>query len=91
MQSIRTSNSSIDLEEIIGQLLDESRRLKSLKNTRTYSNNSYNSNSYIRSSNSSTLKSPSDYSNNIEMSMQTNNINKATTKAYSNIKKPPNK
>ena len=47
-QPIRTSTSSIDLEEMIGQLLDEFRRSKSLKNTKTYSNNTYNSTALLK-------------------------------------------
>lgn len=76
-QSIRTSN-NINLEEIVAQLLDESRRLKSMKSNKNYSNNT---SSYNTSKNSN---KPSSYSNDIEMSMQTNKSNNNNTKNKTN-------
>jgi len=61
-QSIRLS-SSVDLEAIIVQLLDESRRLNSIRSNKNY----YPSNTSIDNS-----KKSSHYSNDVEMSMQTN-------------------
>jgi hypothetical protein len=72
-QSIRTSTSEINIEEIISQLLDESRRLNAIKSK----NNNYSSSS----SSKDTSKKSSSYSNNIEMSMQTNNNNNTKNSA----------
>lgn len=60
-QSIRLS-SSVDLEAIIVQLLDESRRLNSIRSNKNY----YPSTTSIDNS-----KKSSHYSNDVEMSMQT--------------------
>jgi hypothetical protein len=71
-QSIRTSNSNINVKEIIAQLLDEFRRLSSIKTS--YPRNTSTSISTSKSS----YNKPSSYSNNIEMSMQTSNYNSNT-------------
>ncbi|RYE03868.1 MAG: hypothetical protein EOP33_09415, partial [Rickettsiaceae bacterium] len=77
-QSIRTSN-NINLEEIVAQLLDESRRLSANKNTKNSNSSNYNTYSSSSKDNSS-----SSYSNNIEMSMQTTKNNKKNTKNKDN-------
>jgi hypothetical protein len=71
-QSIRTSTSEINLEEIISQLLDESRRLNATK--------SKNSNSSSFSSKDTSKNKSSSYSNDIEMSLQTKNNNNTKSK-----------
>jgi hypothetical protein len=66
-QTIRVNNSTIDLDSMIAQLLDESRRLKSIKSCRS-PRSSYTS--YDDASNSDS-DSPSidDYPNNVKISI----------------------
>ena len=73
-QTIRVDHTTnYTLDNIISQLLDESRRLQSLKN-RGYNNNSYNNSYNTSTKNKSTSNNKnSGYANDIEMSMQTNN------------------
>jgi hypothetical protein len=73
-QSIRTSTSEINLEEIISQLLDKSRTLNATK--------SKNSNFSSFSSKDTSKNKSSSYSNNIEMSLQTKNNNNTKSKDY---------
>lgn len=87
-QSIRTTNSEINLEEIISQLLDESRRLKSVRKSFNYNN--YNSNYSNKNNNSSSNKN-SNYSRDVKMSLNTsskkknnNNNNNNTSKSSKN-------
>ncbi|XPS72906.1 hypothetical protein M3J07_005050 [Ascochyta lentis] len=63
-QSIRTANSEINIEEIISQLLDEYRRLKSIKGNSSFNRNNSSSNS----------------NNDVEMSMQTRGSNNSNSK-----------
>jgi hypothetical protein len=77
-QTIRTNNSEIDLEEIISQLLDESRRLGT---TTSY----YNRYISVNTNNNSYNKSSS-YNNDVEMSLQTNNKKYTKNKFKNNLK-----
>ena len=86
-QTIRIDNNSVDLDTIISQLLDESRRVNSIKNKNSTSNSnnknnsfSYNystSNNYNTSNNNNNKRNSIKSSNNkdIEMSMSTTKKN----------------
>jgi hypothetical protein len=86
-QTIRVNNNStIDIDSIIAQLLDESRRLNSIKNRNSYNNyykpnNNPNNNSFNKGKNSS-----NSYSNDIEMSLQTSNKNNNSKNTKTSIK-----
>ena len=70
-QTIRIAkNEEIDLDSVISQLLDESRRLKSIRNKK--------SNSVTTISSNKNYNSNKNYSNDIEMSLSTNKVNKRT-------------
>ena len=98
-QTIRVDNTTnYTLDDIISQLLDESRRLYSLKgrgynynkNYNNSYNNSYNNYDSDNSSNNSYTKD-NRYENDIEMSMQSNRVNYNSKKnvkicSYCNIK-----
>lgn len=89
-QTIRTTDSEINLENIISQLLDESRRLKSIRKNNNYSNNSNNYN-YFNSKNNnsnSNSKKNSNYSNEVEMSLNTSTNKKSSknTKCNKDLK-----
>jgi hypothetical protein len=88
-QTIRVNNSTINIDSIIAQLLDESRRINSIKGkdkasiayfNNNNSNNSYTSYNNASSSNSSDSSIDLDYPTNIEMSMQSNKITKLNSK-----------
>ena len=70
-QTIRVNNSTINLDSIIAQLLDESRRINSIE-----AKNSYKAPIAYDSNYSNSNDNDNSYSNDVEMSMQTNN-NKA--------------
>jgi len=96
-QTIRIDNNSVDLDTIISQLLDESRRVNSIKNKNSTSNSnnknnsfSYNystSNNYNTSNNNNNKRNSIKSSNNkdIEMSMSTTKKNN-NNKSNNNIK-----
>ena len=101
-QDLRVNNyTTIDLDEIMRNLLDEARRLNSIK-SKNYSFNTNYSNNTI-SNNKANISNPnnkaytrnnSDYSNDIEMAMNTSNTKKfkkssnntSKTCSYCNIK-----
>jgi hypothetical protein len=74
-QTLRIDNNNIDLDSIIAQLLDESRRVNSIKNKNsTFNNNKNNNFSYNYSNdnnNNNKVNSKSSSNEDIEMSMST--------------------
>ena len=97
-QTIRIDNNSVDLDTIISQLLDKSRRVNSIKNKNSTSNSnnknnsfSYNystSNNYNTSNNNNNKRNSIKSSNNedIEMSMSTTKKNNNNKSNNNNIK-----
>ena len=97
-QTIRIDNNSVDLDTIILQLLDKSRRVNSIKNKNSTSNSnnknnsfSYNystSNNYNTSNNNNNKRNSIKSSNNkdIEMSMSTTKKNNNNKSNNNNIK-----
>ncbi len=71
-QTIRIEDKKeIDLDQIINQLLDESRRLKGIKSTKNYSYSL--DNNYSKNNKSTSYNKDTRYENNVEMYMQTSN------------------
>jgi hypothetical protein len=88
-QTIRVNNSTINIDSIIAQLLDESRRLNSIKPKNNYNTNSYRS--YYNSNKSYNNNKNNSYPNNIEMSIQTKSKSNSNTSNTSNTKYKTNK